>query len=205
MAPAERTWATSSASSTSTCPPPGTRCSPTPSRSASRSRRCGRGARKWDHLMVGAVEIGLVLNGLLWSRACCWRSRPGASGGPGGRAAGVLVPALPAFAGVLALRAFVDDPARRGAWTAVATIVAYVDVPLVYFCVRWWNSLHQMQSTPGDDVGRVQAADAHQRLRHPVPGLLVHRAPRRARAAAPGDRRGARAGTNPGGRAPRET
>jgi len=27
-------------------------------------------------------------------------------------------------------------------------VIAYVDVPLVYFSVRWWNSLHQMQSTP---------------------------------------------------------
>jgi len=26
--------------------------------------------------------------------------------------------------------------------------VAFVDVPLVYFCVRWWRSLHQVQSTP---------------------------------------------------------
>jgi heme exporter protein C len=52
------------------------------------------------------------------------------------------------FAGVLALRAFVDDPARRGTWTAIATITAFVDVPLVYYCVRWWRSLHQMQSTP---------------------------------------------------------
>ena len=23
-----------------------------------------------------------------------------------------------------------------------------MDVPLVYFSVRWWNSLHQVQSTP---------------------------------------------------------
>jgi heme exporter protein C len=30
----------------------------------------------------------------------------------------------------------------------VATVIAYADVPLVYFSVRWWNSLHQMQSTP---------------------------------------------------------
>ena len=30
----------------------------------------------------------------------------------------------------------------------VATVIAYVDVPIVYFSVRWWNSLHQMQSSP---------------------------------------------------------
>jgi heme exporter protein C len=53
-----------------------------------------------------------------------------------------------AFAGILALRHFVDDPVRRGTWSAVAAIVAFVDVPIVYFSVRWWNSLHQLQSTP---------------------------------------------------------
>jgi heme exporter protein C len=53
-----------------------------------------------------------------------------------------------AFIAILALRHFVDDAARRATWSAVATVVAYADVPLVYFSVRWWNSLHQMQSTP---------------------------------------------------------
>jgi heme exporter protein C len=42
----------------------------------------------------------------------------------------------------------VDDPVKRAVWSAVAVVIAYVDVPLVYFSVRWWNSLHQLQSTP---------------------------------------------------------
>ncbi|HEY5611342.1 MAG TPA: transcriptional regulator, partial [Thermoanaerobaculia bacterium] len=33
-------------------------------------------------------------------------------------------------------------------WSAVATVVAYIDVPIVYFSVKWWNSLHQLQSSP---------------------------------------------------------
>jgi heme exporter protein C len=53
-----------------------------------------------------------------------------------------------AFLGILALRRFVEDPVRRATWSAVATIVAYADVPIVYYSVRWWNSLHQMQSSP---------------------------------------------------------
>ena len=32
--------------------------------------------------------------------------------------------------------------------SSVATIVAAADVPLVYFSVRFWNSLHQVQSSP---------------------------------------------------------
>ena len=156
---------------------------------------------RWDHLMVGAVEIGLVLNGLLLVQGMLF-ARPTWgiwwTWGDVRLVFSFLLFLL--FAGVLALRAMVDDPARRGSWTAIATIVAFVDVPLVYFCVRWWRTLHQMQSTPGDDVGRAQAADADQRLRHPLPGLLVHRAAGRAGAAAPGSRRSTRAGTNPGGR-----
>ena len=53
-----------------------------------------------------------------------------------------------AFSGILALRHFVDDPVKRAVWTAVAVVVAYVDVPIVYFSVKWWNSLHQLQSSP---------------------------------------------------------
>jgi heme exporter protein C len=54
-----------------------------------------------------------------------------------------------AFLGILALRTFVDEPVKRATWSAVATVIAYVDVPIVYFSVKWWNSLHQQPSTPG--------------------------------------------------------
>ena len=53
-----------------------------------------------------------------------------------------------AFGAILALRSFVDDPVKRAVWSAVACIVAFADVPIVYFSVRWWNSLHQLQSSP---------------------------------------------------------
>ena len=104
--------------------------------------------RKWDARLTGAVEVGVVLTamllvqGMIWARATwgvwwAWDVRLTTS----------LVMLL-LFAGVLALRSFVEDADRRATWSAVATIVAYVDVPLVYFCVRWWRSLHQVQSSP---------------------------------------------------------
>jgi heme exporter protein C len=37
---------------------------------------------------------------------------------------------------------------KRAVWSAVACIVAFADVPIVYFSVKWWNSLHQAQSSP---------------------------------------------------------
>ena len=53
-----------------------------------------------------------------------------------------------AFAGYLALRRFVDLPERRASWSAVVAIIIYADIPLVWFSVKWWNSLHQLQSSP---------------------------------------------------------
>lgn len=101
-----------------------------------------------DARMVGAIEIGVVLNALLLLQGMIW-GRPtwGVWWDWDVRLTTSLVMFL-LFAGVLALRSFVDEPRRRAAWSAVATIVAFVDVPLVYFCVRWWRSLHQVQSTP---------------------------------------------------------
>ncbi len=55
---------------------------------------------------------------------------------------------LVAYAGYLALRRFVDDAERRAVWSAVVGIIIAVDIPIIWFSVRWWRSLHQMQSSP---------------------------------------------------------
>lgn len=52
------------------------------------------------------------------------------------------------YAGYLALRRFVDEPEKRATWSAVVAIFAAVDIPLTYFSVRWWRSMHQVQSNP---------------------------------------------------------
>ena len=106
------------------------------------------GKARWDALTTGAIEVGAVLNALLLVQGSIWaRATWGVWWDWDVRLTTSLVMLL-LFAGVLALRSFVDDSDQRATWTAVATIVAFVDVPLVYFCVRWWRSLHQVQSTP---------------------------------------------------------
>ncbi len=106
------------------------------------------GKPRWDARTTGAIEVGAVLNALLLVQGSIWaRATWGVWWDWDVRLTTSLVMLL-LFAGVLALRSFVDDSDRRATWTAVATIVAFVDVPLVYFCVRWWRSLHQTQSTP---------------------------------------------------------
>jgi len=55
---------------------------------------------------------------------------------------------LLSFVGVMLLRATVKDPERRAVWSSAATLLSSVNVPIVYFSVRWWASLHQLQSSP---------------------------------------------------------
>lgn len=106
------------------------------------------GSPKWDALMTGATETGVVLTGMLLAQGMIW-GKPtwGVWWDWDVRLTTSLIMLL-LFAGILALRAFIQDPERRATWSAVAVIVAYVDVPLVYFCVRWFRSLHQIQSSP---------------------------------------------------------
>jgi heme exporter protein C len=106
------------------------------------------GRERWDDRLVGAVEVGCVLNALLLVQGSIWaRATWGVWWDWDVRLTTSLVMLL-LFVGVLALRRLTDDEGRRANWSAVATVVAFVDVPLVYFCVRWWRSLHQIQSSP---------------------------------------------------------
>lgn len=103
---------------------------------------------RWDVRLTGMLETGVVLNALLLATGMIF-ARPtwGVWWSWDVRLTTSLI-ALILFAGILGLRSFVDDSRRRATWSAVATVVAFVDVPLIYFCVRWWRSLHQVQSSP---------------------------------------------------------
>lgn len=107
-----------------------------------------RGGWRWDARLEAGLEMGVVLSVLLCMQGALW-AKPtwGVWWDWDPRLTTTAVQVF-AFAGILALRRFVDDPMKRAIWSAVATIVAYADVPIVYFSVRWWNSLHQAQSTP---------------------------------------------------------
>jgi heme exporter protein C len=47
------------------------------------------------------------------------------------------------YLGYMALRAAIDDPRRADKASAVLAIVGVVNIPIIYFSVRWWNTLHQ--------------------------------------------------------------
>ena len=47
------------------------------------------------------------------------------------------------YLGFIALQAAIDDPRRADKASAVLALVGVVNVPIIYFSVKWWNTLHQ--------------------------------------------------------------
>jgi heme exporter protein C len=50
------------------------------------------------------------------------------------------------YLGVIALRNAIDDPRRADRACAVLSLVGVVNVPIIYYSVKWWNTLHQGSS-----------------------------------------------------------
>ena len=47
------------------------------------------------------------------------------------------------YGGFIALQSAIDDPRRADRASAVLALVGVVNVPVIYFSVQWWNTLHQ--------------------------------------------------------------
>jgi heme exporter protein C len=47
------------------------------------------------------------------------------------------------YFGVIALRQAIADPRRADRACAVLSLVGVVNIPIIYFSVKWWNTLHQ--------------------------------------------------------------
>jgi len=106
------------------------------------------GKAVWDALVESTVEVGVLLNVLLLAQGSIWAK-------PTWGVYWVWDPRLTtsavmviAFGGVLLLRQMIDEPKRRLTVSAVSTIVAFVNVPIVYMSVKWWRTLHQNFSSP---------------------------------------------------------
>jgi heme exporter protein C len=50
------------------------------------------------------------------------------------------------YLGFMALHAAIDEPRRADRAAAVLALVGVVNVPIIYFSVKWWNTLHQGSS-----------------------------------------------------------
>ena len=50
------------------------------------------------------------------------------------------------YIGFIALQSAIDDPRRADKAGAVLALVGVVNIPIIYFSVKWWNTLHQGSS-----------------------------------------------------------
>ena len=107
-----------------------------------------KGREEDDLLAASSAEVGTAFNGLTLVIGSIW-AKPtwGVWWAWDARLTSTLVLFL-IFVGYLSLRAYVDDPQRRAQWSAAVGILGAINVPIVYMSVRWWRTLHQVQSSP---------------------------------------------------------
>jgi heme exporter protein C len=106
------------------------------------------GDRRADRLAHANAEVGMLfttlvlVTGPIWARpiwGVWWTWDP--------RLTSTAVLLL-IFVGYLALRGFVEDADRRAQWSAAVGILGALNVPIVYMSVKWWRTIHQLQSSP---------------------------------------------------------
>ena len=102
----------------------------------------------YDLLASSAAQVGLVFIGLTLAQGSIW-ARPtwGVWWTWDPRLTTTAILFL-IYAGYMALRAFTEDEDQRARWSAAVGILGFLNVPIVYMSVRWFRTLHQVQSTP---------------------------------------------------------
>ena len=97
---------------------------------------------RFDALAVSVTEVGLafgaanLVTGMIWGRVIWglwWTWDP--------RLTAMLVCWL-LYAGYLMLRRAVEEPSQRARVSAVFSIFAFADVPIVWFSIKWWRTQH---------------------------------------------------------------
>jgi heme exporter protein C len=106
------------------------------------------GDERADLIAAAAAEVGAVLTALTLILGSIW-GRPtwGVWWTWDARLTSTAV-LLIIFVGYLTLREFAEEPERRMRWSAAVGVIGALNVPIVYMSVRWWRTLHQIQSSP---------------------------------------------------------
>ena len=98
--------------------------------------------QKWDRLAHASAEVGVVfvtlalLTGIIWARpvwGVWWTWEP--------RLTTTLILWL-IYVAYLMIRAYAPNRTQGAKYAAVVGIVGFVDVPIVYYSVQWWRSIH---------------------------------------------------------------
>ena len=110
---------------------------------------------KWDSIAHASAEVGVVfvtlalITGIIWARPIWntwWTWEP--------RLTTTLILWL-IYVAYLMVRSYAPTQSKGAVYAAVMGIVGFIDVPIVYYSVVWWRSIH-----PSPVVGPFAQADA---------------------------------------------
>lgn len=112
-----------------------------------------RKTERWDRLAAASAEIGVLFTGLALLTGMIW-GKPVWGTYWDWLDARMSSTALMFFVylGYLALRRATPDPVQRARRSAVLGVIAVVQVPLVYFSVSIWRTLHQGMTVTSDGI-----------------------------------------------------
>ncbi len=106
---------------------------------------------RWDRLAASSVEVGVLFTaiglftGMVWGKAVWGTAWDWSDPRLATTAMMFFV-----YIGYIALRSAVDDPVVRARRSAILGAIAVIQVPLVYFSVNLFRTLHQTQSIRPD-------------------------------------------------------
>lgn len=98
---------------------------------------------RWDHIAAASTEIGVVFIGLALATGSIWGRPTWGSWWEWDARMTTTIMLLLLYLGVLALRNVPAPREVRARRAAVASLFAFLDVPIVHMSVKWWRTLHQ--------------------------------------------------------------
>jgi heme exporter protein C len=81
--------------------------------------------------LIMGLTLGSIWGRIIWGIWWAWDAR----------LTSALICVL-LYAGYLMLRHAIDEPGQRARISAVYSLFAFVDVPIVWFSIRWWRTQH---------------------------------------------------------------
>jgi heme exporter protein C len=100
----------------------------------------------WDRLAGASAEVGVVFTGLTLITGSIWGRPTWGTWWTWDPLLTTTALLFVLYLGYLAIRHVPGTDEVRGKRNAVAALVAFIDVPVVYFSVYLWQSLHQTPS-----------------------------------------------------------
>jgi heme exporter protein C len=97
----------------------------------------------WDLLAGASAEVGVLFTGLTLAMGSIWGKPIWGSWWEWDARLTTTAVLFFLYLGYLALRRAGGGPDQRAQRSAIAALIAFVDVPIVHFSVNWFQTLHQ--------------------------------------------------------------